>query len=78
MDSTSQTSVGNHTCICSDLFDLVEKQRIQLNEKDKQLQVNRQANEVKAGFLRIFINTILLSFIQGIVNKYGFGKSSSN
>jgi hypothetical protein len=30
------------------LFELVEKQTIQLNEKDKELLENRQANEVDA------------------------------
>jgi hypothetical protein len=56
MDSTSQTSAStddandtksNHNCICSQLFDLVEKQRIQLNEKDKELEENKLANEVQ-------------------------------
>jgi hypothetical protein len=59
--STSQTSAddvnaikSNHNCVCRELFELVEKQRIQLNQKDKELQENRQANEVKACLIGIF------------------------
>jgi hypothetical protein len=50
MDSTTQTSAEDAKSM-SDLFELVEKQRIQLNAKDKELQENRQANEVNAGFI---------------------------
>jgi hypothetical protein len=79
MDSTaSQTSAGSHICICSDLFELVEKQRIQLNEKDKQLQVilYRQANEVNASFITI-INTILLHFFQELLANMDLEKAQA-
>jgi hypothetical protein len=52
MDSTTQTLTDDAKSM-NDLFELVEKLTIQLNEKDKELQENRQANEVKSGFIVI-------------------------
>jgi hypothetical protein len=53
MDSSAQ-ALADATKLNNDLFELVEKQRIQLNEKNKELQGNRQANEVNAYFLLVF------------------------
>jgi hypothetical protein len=47
MDSSTQTSADDAKSM-NDLFELVEKLTIQLNEKNKELQESRQANEVKA------------------------------
>jgi hypothetical protein len=45
MDSSTQ-ALTDDTKSMSDLLELVEKQRIQLNEKDKELETKEQKNKV--------------------------------
>jgi hypothetical protein len=46
MDSTSKTSADDATKLNSDLFELVEKLTIQLNEKDKEVTEYKQQIKV--------------------------------
>jgi hypothetical protein len=67
MDSSSK-ALADATKLNNDLFELVEKLTIQLNAKDKELQDNKQENEVKAYFNGIFRNIKLHIFQKLLAN----------
>jgi hypothetical protein len=56
MDSSTSQALADAIKLNNDLSQLVEKLTIQLNEKDKELQDNKQENEVNAYFNGTFLN----------------------
>jgi uncharacterized membrane protein len=69
MDSSTQTSADDASKLNSDLFELVEKLRIQLDAKDKELTEHKQQNKV------IFCNVIIiLTYFTFIILLRNFAK----
>jgi hypothetical protein len=78
MDSSTQTSAdAKHTCICSELFELAEKLRIDLHKKDEELHKREQEKEVCKLFLHVHTVNKYFCAQSEIVNRFGAGKSSS-
>jgi hypothetical protein len=54
MDSSStHQTLTSDAKVINDLFELIEKQTIQLNEKDKELAENKQQNMVKEQQIKV-------------------------
>jgi hypothetical protein len=70
MDSSTQKSAADAKSM-NDLFELVERKTIQLNEKDKELATKEQQIKVLSIFFVIEKNTSLRSIIKRIA-KLGF------
>jgi hypothetical protein len=75
MDSTTSQALANATKLNNDLFELVEKQRIQLDKKDEELANEKQEKQVYKLFACLY--RTIMTLCSEIVSRFGDGKSSS-